>query len=336
MHRYALFPLDVDSLYIGGGTPSVLRDAAVGRIIETARAVFGPSNDAEITIEVNPGTVTPQTLAAYRRLGVNRLNIGVQSFDDARLAFLGRIHDATAGADAIRAARGAGFERIGIDLIFGLPGQTPADWRADLTRAISFAPEHLSCYLLSYEPGTPLFQRRSQKEVRPLGEARCADLYEVTAECLEAAGYLHYEVSNFARTDAFRSRHNSKYWSGAPYVGLGPSAHSYIDPVRWWNHGDVDAYIAALSAGKPAPGQKEVLNREQQMTEAIYLGLRTSDGIDPAEFQKKFNVDLPALFAETLAALAEDGLLHAGTRRLRLSRRGMLFLDHIAGMFVFP
>lgn len=325
--------LRFDTIYLGGGTPSVLSADIIGRLIETAFSRFQIAADSEITIEVNPGTIDRDCLKTYRNLHINRINIGVQSFQDYNLRFLGRIHDAGAAARAVEDARSAGFNNIGIDLIYGLPGQETESWFADLSKAINFEPEHLSCYMLTFEGDTPLEQRRIAGKVRPLAEGRCADLFETTVECLGRAGYVHYEVSNFARTPAHQSRHNWKYWSLVPYVGLGPSAHSFSMPERYWNVCSVTEYIGQLASGvRPIEG-KETLDRDQQMTEFIYLGLRTLAGIDLAAFAGRFAMDFLSVFEETVLLLEQEKLAEIFANRLRLTVKGLLLLDSIAGMF---
>jgi oxygen-independent coproporphyrinogen-3 oxidase len=323
----------VDTLYIGGGTPSVLPVSDLSKIIDTIAAIFSLSPGTEITIEVNPGTVTRDQMTAYRRAGVNRLNIGVQSFRDKTLQFLGRCHTAKDAWQAIDGARIAGFDNFGLDLIYGIPGQTRDAWREDMRQALSFSPTHLSCYMLSFEPGTPLEKSRAEGTVRPLPDGRVSDLFLFTNEWLTLAGYEHYEISNFSLGRVYRSRHNQKYWTHAPYLGFGPAAHSFLPPVRRWNVKNVQDYIEALSSGKPPESETETLSREQLMIEAIYLGLRQSDGIDPGSFETRFGVRFTDIFSRVLAELSEEGMLSLRENRCALTRNGMLYLDGIAARF---
>ncbi|MCG2755382.1 MAG: radical SAM family heme chaperone HemW, partial [Desulfobacteraceae bacterium] len=235
MQMASIPSLVCDTLYFGGGTPSVLRPENIGRIIESAYGLFNISTDSEVTIEVNPGTVTSEQLTEYRNIGINRINIGAQSFNDEILNFLGRIHSSNDADLTIRGARKAGFDNIGIDLIYGIPGQTKEMWLSDLRRAIEFEPEHLSCYMLTYEKGTPLDIDREQGKVKPVADSLLAELFETTMEYLTAHGYVHYEISNFAKNASRISRHNMKYWSFSPYLGFGPSAHSFTGHQRYWN-----------------------------------------------------------------------------------------------------
>lgn len=321
-----------DTLYFGGGTPSLLTPDQVARILETAHKTFDLSPDAEITLEANPGTATPDTLAGYRSAGVNRLNIGVQSFRDQHLKFLGRIHSAASAEAAIRAAREAGFDNLGLDLIYGLPGMSPEGWKADLERAADFGPAHLSCYLLTWEEGTPLHRSWREGRRRPPADALCADLFQLTGDVLADRGFIRYEVSNFARSASLQSRHNQKYWSLAPYLGLGPAAHSF-DPlrsVRRWNHRRLERYLADLSAGRPPVADRETLDEEQRMMEIIYLGLRTAAGIDHLDFERRFGAEAGLRLERASEPLAAEGLLEPTPRRRRPTRRGMRYADGMA------
>lgn len=338
------FALTFDSLYIGGGTPSVFGAETIGRIIEAAHRSFNIFKDAEITLEVNPGTITPEKLAGFRRAGVNRINIGVQSFNPENLNFLGRVHSRNDADLTGQWARDAGFENIGLDLIYGIPGQTKKAWVVDLERALRFEPEHLSCYLLTYEPGTPLDASRQKGRFHPLDDDKISALFMSTIEILAARGYAQYEVSNFARIDSDttakpgfeqnRSRHNRKYWLFAPYLGLGPAAHSFKEPERFWNQPDVHDYINALAAGRLPPSGREMLSRSQLMMEAIFLGLRQTEGINIDAFEEKFGVNFHQRFIVTLRGLEERGLIGTAQNRCALTRKGMLFLDSIVSLLV--
>jgi len=331
--------LTFDTLYIGGGTPSILEPKEIGEIIAKIRSSFKILPSSEITLEVNPGTVSPDRIKQYRRLGVNRLNIGVQSFQDTNLGFLKRIHTADDAIVTIQWARKAGFDNIGLDLMYGIPDQTEESWEFDLQRAIEFQPEHLSCYMLTYEAGTPLAQNLERGQFRPLEEGLVARLFETTVELLTLKGYAQYEISNFARakpgkSGSNKSRHNQKYWSFAPYLGLGPSAHSFVDPVRCWNDRSVKKYITALEAGRLAMEAKEIISPEQRIIEAVYLGLRTTDGICVNTFNNKYNLNFYKVFGEVILDLEAKGLVESDKNRCFLSRKGMLFLDSIADIML--
>ncbi len=308
-------------------------------VLDAIRSNFDVRSDAEISLEINPGTVTPQTLRDYRWCGVNRISVGVQSFQDSNLAFLGRVHTAEEAVQCIAAARQSGFDNISLDLMYGLPAQTEASWLADLEQAVSFSPEHLSCYMLSYEKETPLWQELHCGRFEPLSDERAAELYLKTVQWLGKEGYAQYEVSNFERykpgdTGRYRSRHNQKYWSFAPYLGLGPSSHSYFEPVRSWNPRSVNHYIHRLNSGKPPTEGRETLTREQQMMEMILLGLRTSDGIVIDRFNQKFKSNFLDQHAALLAELRKEGLLNMENGHCFLTAHGMLLLDSIVARLI--
>jgi putative oxygen-independent coproporphyrinogen III oxidase len=333
-----------DTLYIGGGTPSVLNIKIIDIIIKTAHECFNILSNAEITLEVNPGTVTPEQLKGYRQAGVNRINIGVQSFNSANLDFLARIHSAGDARMAVKWAQKAGYENIGLDLIYGIPDQTTSSWLKDLHSAVEFHPQHLSCYMLSFEPGTPMHKDLQNSVFNPLPEHLVCELFETTASFLNANGYFQYETSNFAHevidasgiksAQSNISRHNVKYWNFSPYIGLGPSAHSFIEPQRFWNHSNVKKYIQELSTGRLPRAGKESLSREQLMIEAVYLGLRQTEGIVVDVFDKKFGVNFEAMFTGVITDLEEKGLVKMSQNRCALTAKGMLYLDSIAVMFM--
>lgn len=332
-----------DTLYIGGGTPSVFNEKTIHRIVETVRQSFRILSGAEITLEVNPGTVTLEELKGYRRTGVNRIHIGVQSFNSANLRFLGRIHSDRDACLAVKWAQSAGYKNIGLDLIYGIPDQTVASWLRDLQSAVEFGPQHLSCYMLSFEPGTPMDRDRKKERFKPLAEGRVCDLFEATVKFLSGHGYVQYEISSFARGSIGGpgpkevghnwSRHNTKYWTFAPYIGLGPSAHSFIEPERFWNHTDVGKYVQDLAQGKLPRAGKESLSLEQLMLEAVYLGLRQTRGIAVDTFNEKFGVSFRGMFGEVITDLEKKGLMKCLQGRCALTSKGMLYLDAIVSRF---
>ncbi len=330
--------LEFDTLYIGGGTPSVYNASEIGQIITSALQNFDFLPNPEISIEVNPGTVSIEQLQGYRQAGINRINIGVQSFYQKNLDFLGRIHTVKDAHGSIADARRAGFENIGFDLIYGLPDQSKANWLGDLNQAVEYGPAHLSCYMLTYEKGTPLYSRLKSGRLQALAEEEVRALFDTTIEFLEDHGYFQYEISNFARREnngeTNVSRHNLKYWTFAPYIGLGPSAHSFIDPQRYWNVSSVDQYIETVQSGRLPLAEKEVLSREQQMIETIYLGLRTTIGIDLAGFKKKFRIDFMETFKELTSDLKRMNHIALTKDRCALTRQARALLDSITAMFV--
>ena len=329
-----------DSLYIGGGTPSVLGAEAIGQIIQFAGQAFNIQSDAEITLEANPATVNLDNLQACRKSGINRLNIGVQSFQNNNLQFLGRLHSADDAFSSLEWARQAGFDNIGLDLIYGLEGQDEKNWLIDLKRAVNIKPQHLSCYMLTTESGTPLAQDVKTGRTHLPSDENMRALFDMTIDFLTTHGYEHYEISNFARRskdqdDANMSRHNLKYWSFAPYIGLGPSAHSFLEPERYWNHRDVAEYIKQIEAGNLPIADKEELTQEQLIMETIYLGLRTMRGIDLYSFNDRFGIDFSQTFGEIIAELEAEEMLKIDERRCALTRKGLLLLDSIATRFIW-
>lgn len=337
-------PLFFDTLYLGGGTPSTLTPQAIDSLISHAFTTFDIRTDAEITIEVNPGTVSLNNLQDYRKTGINRINLGVQSFSPAALQFLGRIHTAAEAESSIHNARKAGFDNLGLDLIYGLPGQLPDAWQKDLEQAIGFYPEHLSCYSLTFEEETPLGKMKDDGRVEPLDDDAMADLFKLMQSVLDRHGFEQYEIANFAKTvsidsignkcTSYRSQHNRKYWTSAPYIGLGPSAHSFVEPERRWNVADIQAYISHLQQGVLPIEDMEVLTDDQRLTESLYLGLRTVEGIDIPSLEKTFDLDFHDHYKNALDDLAKQGMLKLTKTRCALTRKGMRFLDGVVGMLL--
>ena len=339
MERVGNSGLFFDTLYLGGGTPSLLEAEQAAQIITAAYENFNLAPSAEITMEMNPGTLTLAKLRGYRAVGVNRINIGIQSLRDINLNFLGRIHSASDAVASVQTARDAGFDNIGLDLIYGLPGQSVKDWTADLKKTVQLRPEHLSCYILTFEQGTPLAQAKQAKHFVPLSEAEVGDLFEVTASFLQDKGYKQYEISNFALESKLsgtdlRSRHNRKYWLNNSYIGIGPSAHSYIEPERWWNISDLKEYIKSISENILPVAGKEILSSEQRIMESIFLGLRTSEGIDIEKFKERFGLDFYEKCGAAVASLEDPGYLTASRRRLALTSKGFLLHDSLTAIFL--
>ena len=318
-----------DTIYLGGGTPSLLNSDRIKTILDALRETFSFAPDTEITCEANPGDLTPEAATGLRAAGINRITIGVQSFDDHVLAFLGRRHRASEATSAIKNAREAGFANVGLDLIYGVPGQEIGRWLETLGEALSFAPEHLSCYQLTLEPSTPLGRRVRRGELTFPPDNLLHDFFIHTSETLEGAGYIHYEVSNFARGKDRMSRHNRKYWNHTPYLGLGPSAHSFAKGRRWWNHRSLDRYIDMVNAGLPPIGGTEILSGEQILLEAFYLGMRTREGIDLERFAERYGCDLIAEKGTALRTLQEQGLITIQKGRLRPTRAGLAVSDSL-------
>jgi oxygen-independent coproporphyrinogen-3 oxidase len=322
-----------DTLYLGGGTPSLLNDSLIDAILTCASYCFTFHGNSEVSIEVNPGTVDLGRLRFFRSCGINRLTIGIQSFDKRQLRFLGRPHTADDSRKAIEYANASGFASIGLDMIYGIPNQSRNEWLTDLKEAISFHPDHLSCYMLTYERGTPLDHQRRQGSLKRLSEKTVAAMFLDTVEYLTEQGYEHYEISNFGRkTDQQKvriSKHNFKYWSNAPYFGLGPGAHSYCFSKRWWNFRDLNYYIDRILQGQSAIEYEETLTPTQLMIETVLLSLRTSDGIDLHQFEKKFGVCFKHQFIQCLSDFIDEDFMALSESGCKLTKKGMLFHDSI-------
>lgn len=304
-----------ETIYLGGGTPSVLEPEDIGRIL----AAIGTERAVEVTIEANPGDVTKEKARAWLQAGVNRVSMGVQSFQDELLCTIGRRHTAAEAKEAIRMLREAGFENLSIDLMYGLPGQTMAMWESDVQEAIATDAEHVSCYCLSYEEGTPLWHDRAAGRIQETDEDTENAMYDHLCQALRAAGYEHYEVSNFAKPGK-RAVHNSNYWNDTPYCGYGAGAHSYDGKRRFWNPSDLRKYIEGVLA-QDLLQEEEVLTDEQQRIERIMLGLRTAEGIAP---------ELPDTQGRQAAErLLQEGLLQAKNGRLIATQAGLHLLNRI-------
>lgn len=326
----------LDSIYFGGGTPSLLHPQQVAGIIGQAEKLFSLSPDAEITLEANPGTVDEDRLRAFRAVGVNRLSLGVQTFDETLLRCLGRVHDAGQARRAFQDARRAGFDNIGIDLIHALPGQTLSQWQADLQEAVRLSPEHISVYGLSVEEGTPFSLRYLEDSPDIPDDDRSAEMFEAADTVLTAAGYQHYEIANYARP-GYRSRHNSGYWRRDGYLGLGVGAHSFLRKghgFRFSNHETLEEYSAALSAGRLPRQDQHDLTREDAMAEFMFLGLRLAEGVSHESFEGEFDSTLQTVYGTDVDELIRVGLLQQQQGVLRLTRRGLLLSNQVFARFL--
>ena len=321
-----------DTVYLGGGTPSVLSVSQLQNVLIKVQENFTLLPDTEITVEANAGDLNPAFLKQLNDTGLNRINIGVQSFDQSVLDFLGRRHSVEQAVAATQASREAGFENVGIDLIYGVPGQAVDSWLSTLEQALLFVPEHLSCYQLTIEERTPLGRRCRAGEVTPPGEDLQYDFFMKTSEFLEGEGYVHYEVSNFAKGMRFASRHNQKYWDHTPYLGLGPAAHSFQNNQRWWNYRSVDQYIAAVNRGYRPVEETETLTMDQLRLEALYLGMRTKKGIQLQEFGDRYQCDLAGDKKSVLSTLQEEELVSIEGGYLSPTRAGLALADSLSLM----
>ena len=319
-----------DTLYIGGGTPSLLNPQQLAEIFTAINKYYKIDDRAEITMEVNPGDISVEYFQVLRALGINRINIGIQSFNDKVLRFLGRRHSSFEAIAAIEAARAAGFDNLGIDLIYGIHGVSINSWKNTLQKAVRFAPEHISAYQLSLGDKTPLYKKYSSEGWQLPDEKMELKLFSTTAEELENAGYIHYEVSNFACSEKLRSRHNMKYWQHVPYLGLGPASHSFLDNKRWWNKAAVKTYLNEIAQGKMPVEETETLSSEQMQLEALFLGLRTKEGIDLKRYKTKYGVDLFVEKRKIIDALIKNKLVELKKGFLRPTRGGMAIADSLA------
>ncbi len=325
------------TLYLGGGTPSLLPPELVARFITTARERYGLAPDAEITLEANPGTVTPESLAGFRAAGVNRLSLGIQSFDDRMLALLGRVHTAAEARQAVAAARGAGFDNLGIDLIHSLPGQTSNAWREELRQLLELGPEHISAYGLTLEEGTPLHRLGEEGGVSLPDDEVGALMYGMTAEVLGAAGYEQYEIANFSRPGR-RSRHNQVYWQRESCLGFGAAAHSFLRTPpfgrRWHNPLDPATYLRILGTDGVTEEESAVLSRGDAMSESFFLGLRMTDGVDTERFREEFGVAVEEVYGEEIDDLLGAALLQRHGSRLSIPAPLLVLSNQVLVKFV--
>jgi oxygen-independent coproporphyrinogen-3 oxidase len=317
---------NLQTIYLGGGTPSLLASDAIRTLLHELTQRFRIPHSAfpiEVTLEANPEDVTPDAAGAWLAAGINRVSLGAQSFDDTVLKWMHRSHDAARIGAAVHALRDAGIENISLDLIFALPNELQRDWERDLDMALALRPAHLSLYGLTVEPRTPLDRWISRGATHPPDDERYAEEYLLAHERLSVVGYQFYEVSN-ASLPGFRSRHNSAYWSGNPYIGLGPAAHSFDGTTRRWNLRAWEAYRRAIAEGRSAIESEETLTEEQRETERIYLGLRTVEGLATTPLCRP----LPPI-----AALVKAGWLSEHAGRLKCTPEGWLRLDSIVSEF---
>ena len=313
----------INTIYLGGGTPSQLSIAQLEQLFIYINKVYSIGEDAEVTMECNPDDITDDYAQAISRLPINRVSMGVQTFDDNRLRFLHRRHSSENVYNAVERLRQAGINNISIDLMYGFPNQTVDEWRLDIEKAISLNVEHISAYSLMFEEGTPLFKMLESKKIKEADEEQSLEMFNSLIDTLTAAGYEHYEISNFAKP-GFRSRHNSSYWQGIPYIGIGAAAHSYDIKTRQWNVSDIDEYIKSIDKGI-IPMEYETIDDDTRYNDTITTALRTADGIDMTSLSTKHRTHCHAS-AETYIA---QGLLELKNNRLRITRKGIFVSDMI-------
>ena len=320
------------SVYLGGGTPSLFAPTTIAELLAAVGRAFALAADAEVTLEANPGTVSTESLAAYRAAGVNRLSLGAQSFAARTLAALGRDHAPADTPRAVAAARRAGFDNVSVDLIYAVPGADLADWERDLRAAVDLTPEHVSAYALTYEEGTPFHRWRASGRLQPVSHDDEAAMAELAVATLEAAGLRRYEISSFARPGR-ESRHNLGYWDGSDYLGLGAGAHAFArEPLpgrRWMNERLPARYLAAIAADGTAVASEERLTETQARAEFVFTGLRRVAGVDADAFALRFGDDVEVAFPQ-LAELIDTGLIERHGRGIRLTQRGLAFADDVS------
>lgn len=312
------------TIYMGGGTPSLLPIGLLEKILQAIADVFGDAADREFTVECNPGTVDAAKLRVLRAGGVNRLSFGVQTFDDTLLKKIGRIHTGAQAREAMALARTAGFQNVSMDLIYGLPGESLAELERDLEAMVALEPEHISIYGLQLEEGTAFAKMQEMGRLMLPDDDTVERMYDTMTAFLPAHGYARYEISNFAKP-GFESRHNLSYWQDVPYLGVGAAAHSYLEGQRYENVREIPAYIEGIRTGKGVRRQEETMTREIAMEEFAFLALRTARGIDRARFERRFGVPLEAVYADAIAKLKRQGLLEADEAGIHLTPLGMKY-----------
>jgi len=323
------FPV-IDTIYIGGGTPSLLTSRELETIFAALHRHFAIVPEAETTVEVNPADGDGYWFSALRGLGVNRIHLGAQSFSHQHLTFLGRRHTVRDIYGAVDLIITAGFDNFGLDLIYGLPEQSLPSWHRDIAAAVALQPAHISAYQLAVEEDTPFMESHLRGDLVLPDEELSRRFFLDTAALLVQSGYTHYEVSNFARRPALASRHNQKYWRHAPYLGLGPSAHSFRNGRRWWNHRELYRYLSDLADGLLPVAAGEELGPAELRLETLFLGLRTAAGIDLQEFQDRFGEDLATTRRHLISVLIQEGLLVRTDRQLLPTPRGMAVADGLS------
>jgi len=323
----------VDTIYFGGGTPTTLTVRQISSLIETCRRRFDVSPDSEITAEANPGSISQNYLEELRSAGVNRLSFGAQSFDDGELRMIGRTHSSEEAREAVRTARVAGFANVSIDLIAGLPEQKMETWRRNLEEAFALEPDHLSVYLLELYKDAPMLHRINRGELRAIDDDLTVAMYFALMDEAERRGFERYEISNWARP-GFESRHNLKYWIGAPYWAFGISAAGYDGRTRWSNTRNIHEYLAKIESGQATIVERIELDDDDRQSENLFLRLRLKDGVDLDEHSRRFGVNALERYRDEIERLREAGLIELGENRLKISRAGTVLANEVFAAFV--
>ena len=335
IRRQALPAVAADTIFFGGGTPSLLEPGEVGRILAACRESFALAGDTEITLEANPESASVEALQGFREAGINRLSFGVQSFHDAELRRLGRLHSSATARLAVARARAAGFNNLSLDLMMWLPGQSKADWLASVEALIEVAPDHASLYLLEIYPNAPLKDEMARAGWSVAPDDDAAEMYLEGLGRLDRAGYQQYEISNVARSAARRARHNLKYWQEGEWIGFGCGAHSTYGRDRWRTLNSTVEYVDRIAAGADVRLDLRSLGPQERLEEALFMGLRLVDGLDLFAMRQRHDIDIWARYGQDLRPFAQAGLLvHEPGRRLALTRAGMLLANEVMSVFI--
>jgi len=322
-----------DTIFFGGGTPSLLEPDEIAAVIDACRLGFNVASDAEVTLEANPETVTQKRLEAYRMAGINRVSFGVQSFRDDELVRLSRLHSARRASDVVAEARHAGFDNVSLDLMMWLPEQSVASWLESVHRLADLKPDHASMYLLELYPNAPLKEDMARAHWSLAPDDDAAEMYLQGLQVLDEAGYEQYEISNVSRPGR-ASRHNLKYWSDGEWLGFGCGAHSTRAGERWKNRAATLEYVNAVVEGTPLVAERRVLSRDEQLEEAMFTGLRLNAGLDIVAIGARYDIDVWETYGDALTPFAEAGLLIYDGARLRLTRQGMLLANEVMAVFI--
>jgi oxygen-independent coproporphyrinogen-3 oxidase len=335
LRRSADPSVQADTIFFGGGTPSLLEPAEVARIIQACRDSFQLAPDSEITLEANPESATAAALGGFRAAGVNRVSFGVQSFKDEELRRLGRLHSSATARQAVALARAEGFDNLSLDLMMWLPGQTPADWLESVDALIALQPDHASLYLLEIYPNAPLRDEMARAGVSTAPDDDAAEMYVSGLERLERGGFEQYEISNVARPRSRRSRHNLKYWQEGDWLGFGCGAHATFRGERWRTLSSTADYIDRVAAGTGVQLDRRVLGRDERLEEALFMGLRLVDGLDLPDLSRRHGIDIWSRYGQDLSPyVSAKILIHEPGRRLALTRRGMLLANDVMAVFI--
>jgi oxygen-independent coproporphyrinogen-3 oxidase len=327
--------IHADSIYFGGGTPSLIEPAELGAVIDACRDSFSVDSSAEISMEANPESSPSSKLEQFRRAGANRLSFGVQSFRDEELRRLDRLHSASTAKEAVRGARAAGFDNLSLDLMMWLPGQSTADWLSNVDALIELEPDHASLYLLEVYPNAPLRDEMARAGWSVAPDEDAAQMYLEGMERLDRAGLVQYEISNVARSAARRARHNLKYWQDGEWLAFGCGAHASFGGERWRTISSTADYVARIEAGQDARVDRRALGSEERFEDALFMGLRLSDGLDLELMRQRYGIDIWMRYGPDLTPYVRGGwLLHEPGRRLALTRLGMLLANDVMSVFI--